>query len=259
MQIVDSVPVCRAIVTHAPLALRGILAIGVGSWITCGELYNEFCTAECRTCGDFGAFLYILGTCERVCFLCFSEEPRYLPLSRIEAARKFGLDQNVVKALPRMKAIPGTYATGGKKVREGRYLVDMENARSAGIALHGSIPAMEQFVSQMAVKKLEEFGRRAKTGARSRRPRTEDPFDRKAGNPLRFMAVVRLPWLDKTSQRLEWGFHCIGCEKQYRCRPLHWRRKFAEASFSEHLRQCGDIQWDSSRELGIHIKQHLAY
>lgn len=30
--------------------------------------------------------------------------------------------------------------------------------------------------------------------------------------PFRYKAVMRVPWLNKTTGRDEWGFHCVGCE-----------------------------------------------
>ncbi|KXN82004.1 hypothetical protein AN958_03302 [Leucoagaricus sp. SymC.cos] len=257
LQLVHSIPSYKAIVAHAPVVLRGILSIEVGRWITCDMLYDELCTAECRTCGDFGGFLYILGTCKRVCYLCFSTEQKcYLPLSRREAMRKFGLSQKIVDGLPRMKSIPGLYTPRQEKVCERRNLVDPESARNTGIALHGSVQAMEQFVLQVAVKRLQAYDERAKIIARPRRPRTEDPFDAKTRNPSRFMAIVKAPWLDRMSQMLEWGFHCVGCGDRYSCykRPLHWKRKFNEVSFAEHLKECGEIRYQThySRRVLLH-------
>jgi hypothetical protein len=157
MQVVDSIPLFKKIVTRAPLVLRAILNIGVGQWITCEELYDELCTAECRSCGEFGECLYILGTCERVCFICFSEKKRFLPLSRREAIRKFGLTQRIVDALPRMKSIPGIYSERERNFCVRRNLVDSKSARRAGIALHGSSIAMKRLRSCRSMLKGQKL------------------------------------------------------------------------------------------------------
>lgn len=219
MWLVESIPQYKAIRKHAYNALRGIIYIKAGRWITCEMLYEKLCTAECEECGDFGGYLYVL-TCKRVCFLCLSEDKRYLPLRYRRATRKFGINRAILCTLPSMKSIPGTYSPTQRKFRIRVTLVDSESARRAGIALHGSVSAMKQYVSSMGA---------------------QDPSDDESRNPFRFMAVVRTPWLNKSSQELEWGFHCIGC-RIYRKRPLHFRRKFTVGSFKEHLKECGNIR-----------------
>ncbi len=220
MRLVESFHQYKVIRKHAYNVLRGIMYIKASRWITCEMLYEKLCTAECEECGDFGGYLYIL-TCKRVCFLCLSEDKRYLPLRYRHAILKFGLDRPILGTLPSMKSIPGTYSPNQKKVRAHLALVDFDCARRAGITLHGSVSAMEQYVSSVAA---------------------QDPFDGKSGNPLRFMAIVRTPWLNKSSQELEWGFHCTGCQRSHCSRPLHFRRKFTVESFKEHIRECGNIR-----------------
>ncbi|KEY73448.1 hypothetical protein S7711_11089 [Stachybotrys chartarum IBT 7711] len=69
------------------------------------------------------------------------------------------------------------------------------------------------------------------------------PHDGHSGNPFRFVAIVRVPWLDRTASQgeVEWGFHCLGCTKSNRL-PLHFRRKFSAVSFAEHLAQYGEVK-----------------
>jgi hypothetical protein len=247
MEIVDSLLQYKAITTYAPNALRGILSIETGRWISCDTLYEKLCTAECEQCGDFGGYLYIL-TCRRVCFLCLSNDSKYLPLSHSEAIRKFGLDRSILNTLPQMRSIPGTYSPNEQKCNKRPALVDSESAYHAGITLHGSLSAMQQYVSDIAAQKLREYDERVlrskAEGCRStpRRPRTEDIFHSLPGNPLRFVAVIRTPWFNRASRELVWGFHCIGCKTFYSSRPLHWRRKFTVESFIEHIEQCGNIE-----------------
>ncbi|KAF1916784.1 hypothetical protein BDU57DRAFT_587687 [Ampelomyces quisqualis] len=250
IEVVESIPQYKAITKYARNVLRGILSIQLGQWISCETVYEKLCTAECEECGDFGGYFYIL-TCKRVCFLCFSEEDKYLPLRHGHAIRKFGVNRSVLKTLPCMRSIPGTYSPNEKKSNERLTLVDSESVYRAGITIHGSISSMEQYVLDRSAQKLQDFDRRTSQAMaegsgtitrRLRRPRTEDPFDSRSGNPMRFMAVVRMPWLNRESHKPEWGFHCIGCQKFHRSRPLHFRRKFTVASFGEHLRQCGNVR-----------------
>lgn len=118
LQVVDSIPGYKAITTHAPNALRGILSIGTGRWITCETLHDKLCTAECETCGDFGCYIYAL-TCKRVCFLCLSEHEAYLPVPLGLARRKFGINRQVLDTLPHFRSLPGTYSPNEKNVAIG--------------------------------------------------------------------------------------------------------------------------------------------
>ncbi|KAG6884914.1 hypothetical protein C0993_007281 [Termitomyces sp. T159_Od127] len=192
MRLVGSLPQYKAIRKHAYNALRGMMYIKTSQWITCETLYEKLYT-------------------------------KHLPLRYLHAIRKFGLNRRILGTLPSMRSIPGTYSPIQRKVRAQITLVDSDCARRAGIALHGSVSAMEQYVSNISTA-------------------APDPFDGKSGNSFRLMAIVRTPWLDKSSQKLEWGFHCTGCQECYYSRPLHFRRKFTVDSFKEHLRKCGNIR-----------------
>ncbi|KID86156.1 F-box domain-containing protein [Metarhizium guizhouense ARSEF 977] len=241
----DHLPQYKAITTNARNALRGILRIGTSRWITCKSLFENLRTSACEQCGDFGGYLYIL-TCRRVCFVCFTQDKRYLPLRPNEACRRFGLKRAIIQTLPCMRVIPGIYSPNEKKATK-TTLVDYESAFDAGIARHGSLGAMDEFVAGVAAKKLQAYGRRviqaqqSGSSRRTRMPPLVDPFDASSGNPLRFVAIVRVPWLNRTSQDgVEWGFYCVGCARSIDF-PLHWRRQFTPASFDQHMIQCGDI------------------
>ena len=246
IDLVNSLPQYRAVNTYALNALRGVLSIETGRWITCRAIYEKLCTPGCEQCGDFGGYLYLL-TCKRVCFLCLSQDRLYLPLSPRRASRKFGLDSRIINTLPRMRVICGIYSPNEKRVGAPSVLVDYESALDAGISLHGSLRAMQKYVADMEAQKLQAYNARVSAAAaasitcRMRQPTTSDPFDGKSGNPFRFVAIVNVPWLNRSLQEVEWGFHCVGCEKCCR-RPLHYRRKFTAASFHDHLKEVGNIQ-----------------
>lgn len=245
-ELVDSLPQYRAITTHARNALRGILGIGTGRWITCSLLYEKMCTLGCEECGDFGGYLYLL-TCKRVCFLCLSRDALYLPLSPNRARRKFGLEQEDIKALPCMRVIRGIYSPNRKKVASPCILVDHESALRAGISRHGSLSSMNEYVSDKEAQKLHaynakiEAARQSGSSTRPGRLAELNPFDGQSGNPFRFVAIARVPWLNRASNQVELGFYCAGCRKSSRP-PLHWRRKFVLTSFNEHLMESGKIQ-----------------
>ena len=246
MELTDSLPQYKPLIAYAPDLIRGILTIGTGKWISCQDLFDTFCTADCETCGDFGGYIYII-TCKRVCFLCLSEESRYLPLLRRDVSNKFGLNHKIISKLPTMKSLPGRYAPNDRSSRARWVLIDSESARQAAIKAHGSVSAVEQHMSILVAKGLKQWRERSSqtvegTSRKSLRQPWREAWDGQSSNPRRFMAIIRTPRWDRSTESLDWGFHCVGCIKHHRCRPLHWRRKFSTTQFIEHIRQCGAIQ-----------------
>ena len=55
------------------------------------------------------------------------------------------------------------------------------------------------------------------------------------------MGVVRAPWINLSTNAVEWGFHCVGCEDKHIDRPLHWRRKYCVETFNAHIEECGSV------------------
>lgn len=242
--ITNSIPQYRRILAHAPAVVRGCLNIETARFVSCLDLYEALSTAECNSCGDFGGYLYLV-TCRRVCFLCFAEKPDYLPVLRDDALRKFGLRSEHLASLPYMKSFPGRYSPRGIKCRQRQTLFDYSTARQTGIAAHGTVGSMEKFASEMASKRLEAYNtklalRRTK-GTRPRPPRSEDSFDGRCSNPKRFMGIVRAPFFSAQTAFPDWGFHCVACKAHQYGRPLHWRRKYTEHNFQDHVRECGEI------------------
>jgi len=211
---VDNIPQFSSITKHAQIAVRAALAIRTAPWITCKQLHNTLCTAERRNCGDFGGYIYML-TCERGCFLCISNDKRYLPYDL--TPKGFKTLRDALCDLPHMKSIPGRYSPLTKKCSRRLRLWDRESAKR-------SASSMEQ------VERTEA-----------------NTFDGKSGNKLRFMAVVEVPVLDPRTGVLEQGVHCLGCKNSHTHRSQHVRRKFNERSFQTHIDEFGPLVDDENR------------
>ncbi|KZM18262.1 ATP binding [Ascochyta rabiei] len=230
-ELVDALPQFKAVVAHAPNTIRGILQIGTGRWTTVETLYNKLCVPECEHCGDFGGYLYLI-TSRRVCFLCLTRLRQYLPLRIRAAKREFRLSKTLVQQLPLMQVVPGKYSPN-EKFTPVAVLVDYESAFCAG--------TMQEQAIEHNLRNFDTATTRSTSiTPRIQEPRTS-PADARSGNPLRFVAVVHMPWFNTQSKELDWGLHCLGCKKSSRG-PLHYRRRFWAASFDDHIRQYGTIK-----------------
>ncbi|VUC37094.1 unnamed protein product [Clonostachys rosea] len=221
---VNSLPTYGVIAKHARNTVRGARIIGTSGRITCIELYGKLCQSTCDQCDEFGGYIYLV-TYKRLCLLCLSTHLSYLPLARQWACRYFGLDNSTVNSLPRLLTLRGKYSPEERKLQNKQILVDYDAAHKAGITRHGSVEEMEAYVAS----------------ARERAGRHRGPPDGKAGNPLRFAAVVRLPWYDASSGEVEWGFHCKGCERSEQWSVL-CRKKYDVVSFRRHIQTYGPVE-----------------
>jgi hypothetical protein len=248
MQVVNSIPEYQLIVRNCPALIRGLLSTGLGSSFSCQSFIETLSGYKCATCGDFAGFIYII-TCKRVCFLCFSEKPEYFPLQLSEAERKFGVHRGFFASLPKLRSIPGRYSPNENTCKTRCTLIDPASAHRLSMEHHGSAQAMEKRIVEVAQRSLEAYRQRVKVQSDHtvrRRPPTVGSKEGRILDPRRFMAVVRAPWVKRLTNAVEWGFHCAGCQKEYRSRPLHWRRKYCLETFEHHIAQCGAI------ENGIH-------
>jgi len=248
MQVIDAIPQFQRIVRHNLATLRAILSIKVGSQTTFDNLYHTLASPNCEECNDFAGYIYLLG-CRRVCFLCFTEHSKYLPLSGHEVMRSFAVHRSFLSSLPRrMLSVPGCYAPNERTRRARQTLFDREAARQACVAAHGSALAMERLVAERESKALEQYHDRvAQESAGVSRPKPRRPpnlvaWDGQSSDARRFVAIVRAPWVDPSTGSPVSGFYCVGCERETRRRPLHWRRRYTTEKFLEHLQQCGPIE-----------------
>ena len=149
---IDSIWQYQSIIHHAPNSIRAALSIHVVSLVSCRRLYEELCSYECATCGRFGPYLYLLNF-TRACYICLTENPRFLPITPAHARKSFGISTKNTNNLPTALSIPGSFSNI-PKIRRGRIsLVDRVHSKEVGIRLHGSRERMEQYVNILILKK----------------------------------------------------------------------------------------------------------
>ncbi|KAK8169464.1 hypothetical protein IWX90DRAFT_179350 [Phyllosticta citrichinensis] len=234
LKVVDGMPEYKAVATFAQNALRGIQIIKADRWNTCEALYKAICTAECETCGDFGGYLYLL-TCKRVCFLCFTHNEIFRPLSFSYASEVFDIRKRDIKKLPHMENVPGAYSFRRFSRPKRRNFVDHRSVCQESLTLHGSTCTVEQCVPPPTKQEREkDFGE-------TRMEMTTGGTGKHC--PERYIAIVRAPALNPATRELEFGVHCVACRDSYHEHLSTQRyRKYTRASFAAHLAEFGPIE-----------------
>ncbi|RAK81775.1 uncharacterized protein BO72DRAFT_524188 [Aspergillus fijiensis CBS 313.89] len=193
-QIIDSLPEYHLLHTHAADILRLLDLTQCTHHFSLGQLYQEPRHPRCRTCGDFGPFLYI-PTCSCSCFACRRTHRQYC-MAPIEAVfQRYGLSlDNDWHRLPVIRTLDFT----GWAYQE-KMLVSMAQAKA--LALQLNTP------------------RAGRWRARRRRDRSRTPspsrYSEYWGSPWRLSATVAFPYYDPVSRSVETGVYCLGCLKYW--------------------------------------------
>lgn len=275
---VASVPTFQLLCAQLPHAIPAILSIGTGKWISCQQLYDKFCTAECEQCGDFSGYLYVLGPVRRVCFYCFTNAKAYCPLTPAEAWQEFGLSAHELSTVPRMRSVPGYYAEDPSSndhiadmVVSARpilckatfTLLDREAIRQLAVLFHANrsaefltaerrdfprqTPMIGTAQADIVTGEHQENGNAAAGVSRTRWQRIGsvfalgyEPPDWRLHNVRRWMGVIKAPFYNEHDKRTEEGFCCRACNNLVG-RETYWRRKFNNARWREHIEALGEI------------------
>ncbi|KAK4033496.1 hypothetical protein C8A01DRAFT_40029, partial [Parachaetomium inaequale] len=108
--------------------------------------------------------------------------------------------------LPTCDDRPGVYGPGPRAAKlDGGEVLDRYLARRAGVVLHGGLHEMYNFVFN------QQYTARSAPAGSSPAPPEDDVED--LDNPLRSVAVVRVPWIWSLCE-VDWGLHCLGCRDE---------------------------------------------
>ncbi|KAF1918833.1 hypothetical protein BDU57DRAFT_121433 [Ampelomyces quisqualis] len=93
-----------------------------------------------------------------------------------------------------------------------------EQTKIPAVTYHGSSDNVKTYIENsqaesMALhhRKTQEATEPISRSSRLRTPASLFPYDRKSSNPRRFVAVIELPVINKTSKAVDWGFYCKAC------------------------------------------------
>ena len=272
---VDAILPYRTLRVQAPELLRAILSHGIGRWTLIQDLFDALLSRNCAGCGDFGPFIYLL-SCSRACFKCICKDLKFSPQLASTAKAEYGLDDRALAGLPTLRSLPGSsthkFKTRGKPLA----FVDWEAAKETAIALQDQCEEA-QIAPGCWSKDKHGFPLRGHPGfligidlpRGSPWPSGDEPMaqfqriwqemndkvdysfnqSRTIATKTRiiphFVGIIRVPWLNSASGKLECGISCKGCRRGWgpwgiyrrlRRDSPDWRRIYSD--FLEHLRCC---------------------
>ncbi|PKY07638.1 hypothetical protein P168DRAFT_99293 [Aspergillus campestris IBT 28561] len=227
--LVESFPVYQLLRQHAPDALRVMHATKCASFFPIHWLFTEFCQPWCRSCGEFGPYLY-LPTVTRLCFQCclFSPDYRVAPVRQVMF--HFGISRHQIKSLPVIHNISEEEFPGEGTQRH--KFVDVAQAQKLGLRKHGSLETMKQLAKERSTAADDAYRQRRgdlRQGRRTKpvRRRGIPPHPAHNGDAdfWRHCGATAFPYWDCETQTLEPGTYCRAC-------TYHWEEKVAEDKFS---------------------------
>jgi hypothetical protein len=164
-----------------------------------------------------------------VCFLCFANGESYVPPGTNLIKRRYGLDRKDIRKIPHMKPLASIYSPGQCNSLYQLHCSTTFTFSIAAILRHGSKDAISTYITSVQDQSQREHEKRRKNALadgsntyRIRSPAQLFLHDSKSSNPLRFHAIVAVPFLSHCSMIPEYGFHCKGCSNSNRL-PLYWR------------------------------------
>lgn len=203
MQVIDSIPQYQRIYQHCPHILRDIISTEAGHF-SLGTLYEAFCNPYCTLCGDFGGYLYLI-TCLRVCYICFTENKLFLPVSGKQACTITRYSRKNLQQLPHIRSLRGRYADSG----------------------------------QLCRSRLQLWDRKAVFLAQTNTPGHEKS-DRRCNDSRRFMAVTYAPYFEQPFKIASLGLYCLGCSESHE-KETYFRKQYTRQGFVNHVVLYGPI------------------
>lgn len=151
MHVINGLPEYRDLRRFLPNALRGVLSIESGSYITCQTLHQAIFRRECENpwgggpsepvCRRTGEFICLF-TGRRLCAAClvvFDDRSRMsFPMLFSEVENLYGLEEEDLAGLPTFKNVPGYYTPTRIDCTKRHRFVDGLSATNRAIELHGS-------------------------------------------------------------------------------------------------------------------------
>ncbi|PLB51352.1 hypothetical protein P170DRAFT_436383 [Aspergillus steynii IBT 23096] len=274
---VESLPAYSLLKKHASNTLRLMAVTKCAKHFSISWLFSEFCQPWCRSCGDFGPFLYF-PTATRLCYKCNFVEPEY------EIAETSLLRFNLAISLKQLRTIPIIHSFDLQPTRR---FANITQAKALATEVHGSDKAIATARRAEVRKRWKAYERRVQKWERSTRNsckprgpmfselRKYDTDHNRVFFSMRATAIF--PYWDRQTRKIEPGVYCRACTYEAEELMDYWRydgsvwddypsarwkayhRAFLEADIPEHFLNCPAVKKNHDfrirRALGINKRK----
>ncbi|KAI0384228.1 hypothetical protein F5Y04DRAFT_238613 [Hypomontagnella monticulosa] len=210
MDLVNSLHEYQMISKHCINILRAIICLGA-TWFNWRVLYETLSTTKCEMCPRYGSYLYLI-TCERVCYLCFTSNVRYLPLSEKNAISYIGSE---VGRIPHVLNL-WRWDDGVPYARE-RWVLLFDRQ-----SISDSLSTLRRSTSRERLWESEHVPNYGLIGVN------------------RYMTIISAPYFIPSSQSAHRGFYCTRCTDETST-GMYPGTKYTEDEFPNHIRMHGLI------------------
>ena len=170
--------------------------------------------------------------------MCVTYPDNLLSIPSSSAKKEYGLSSKSMRTLPTLLSIPGQYTESARIYQSRISLVRILSAAAA--------KSMQQEDSNPSYLRTRPLGeRRVPQPAQLPEPPVSHQLlhhlDRNGQNPYRFMAMIRLPFLDRRTGKLDWGVSCQACRlgpRDKRRVYYNWNTVYSAAGYLEHFQKC---------------------
>lgn len=145
--VLRSLPAYRDLMNHAPQTLAALGQTKLIHHHSASDLLAALRTECCATCLEYGAYLF-LPTCERCCWQCLRSNITRRVITPTAAGRIFALSPGMVRQLPAMFSIPGTYDVTRTPARILHKLVSVSAAKKYAMSIYGSVANLEKAIAR---------------------------------------------------------------------------------------------------------------
>lgn len=229
--VLATIPQYRQLEEHAFEVIWAMLQTGVANHISIAALHTTLVTHQCVFCGSFGGFVF-LPTAARCCSRCLAGDSRFrmIPLHSLRNTT-YKTHTQLSKLIPIVHSLPWIYSYPRVEKKVRTYIAP---AWLAAEALQG----------QMDEVMLDRLTRLYELPT------------------WRFMASMRLPFLNQATGRPQLELMCKGCHVEYitgdkSSGPFErWNRVYLEEDFLNHFRECEEAQklWRSGEGASLDVK-----
>ncbi|KAL2216569.1 hypothetical protein M432DRAFT_621592 [Thermoascus aurantiacus ATCC 26904] len=217
-RLVGGLPEYKLLTKHAHEALRIMHLTKTLSYFSIRRIFAEFCHPRCRTCDDFGTYLFLL-TCRRCCLNCLNSGRREYQLAQVRyIAHHYALTGDSMKELKTLSTFPHLSRFHNRNLDwKPRLLASQQAAFELGVKIHGSEQAMWDAAKEIyhslsnQYYKARAAGEEENSLSAALSLAVDSYFGGYDIERWRYMGSTAFPFWDRRRRVLETGTYCGAC------------------------------------------------